>query len=320
MDYNLNTTTDLDGISIIIVNYNTKHLLKDIITSIYDSCIYIKHEIIIVDNASSDGSNQLIKQSFPGIKLIENQVNMGYAAAVNIGVLNAQYEAILVANSDIKFRLNTIDKMFEYLKANPCAGIIGAQLTNPDGTWQRSYSFFPTCFNALRELFYIINILLRIEKVMWTLGLRRPRRVDYLDGACFMMRKHQFLDIGGFDEIFFFYAEDADLCLRLKKEGYERILLRDAIAVHYRGASSSICKPEHYSGMQAKSNCKFVEKHFGIRKAQLYALLKSTHFFITYSMISALNMFIPLSKKKDIYRTLWQSYASKIFGHRHIGA
>lgn len=253
-------------LSIIIVNYNVKEFLQNLLHSLQKSLTHISHEIIIVDNASNDGSVEFIRSKFPETILIENQSNVGFSKANNLGLKIAKGKFILLINPDTIVREDTISRMIEFLDSNPEIGLAGCKILNPDGTLQlacrRSFPGPWTSFckvtglSALfpkSKLFAKYNLTYLDENETW--------EVDAISGSFMMMKREVYEKVGGFDEQFFMYGEDLDLCYRVQKNGYKVYYYPETQIIHYKGEStkrSSLDETKYfYDAMHL-----FVKKHF----------------------------------------------------------
>ena len=225
-------------VSIIIVSYNTKTYIKGALESINDNLKDLLYEVIIVDNASSDGSAEFIKTHFPWAKVIENEENLGFAKACNQGVRISKGKYILLLNPDTVILKDSIPTMIKFMENNPMAGACGLRLLNPDLTpeprWL-NYNFPPRWF-----LFPLIRSLIgkRFKKnINRTDSSEEIKEVDWVSGACMLIKREIYNESGGFDESYFMFFEEPDLCWRLKKRGYRVFLLNNVTAIHYGGGS-----------------------------------------------------------------------------------
>lgn len=215
-------------LSIVIVTRNTKDLLGDLLVSIdRDSALKeILSEIIIVDNASADGTDFLLKNNFPNAVHVRNEHNTGFSRAVNTGTALATGEYILFLNSDTVVIEGEVNKMVRFLHEHNNAGICGPQLVYPDMKPQRSTAPIPSIYTEL------VPVFLRKSSEI------KPRnyiKVSSLIGAAIMIRKDILLEVNGFDERFFFFLEETDLCLRLRKKGLEVVFLQGIKIIHHQG-------------------------------------------------------------------------------------
>ena len=213
------TMNDQVEISVIIVSYNT----RDIITTCLDSIVNVnddRKEIFVVDNASTDGSVEFIRQHYPKVHLIVNEENRGFATANNQALQLSRGRYIVLLNPDGEFLPSTFGAMISFMDANPHIGLAGVKMINPDGSPQESYSHeYPGNKLASHEISRLKG------SIAWVLG------------ASMIIRSDIMKNLGGFDETFFIYGEDQDLCLRIRKAGYEIGYIDTAIIVHL-GAQS----------------------------------------------------------------------------------
>ncbi|MGQ9778132.1 MAG: glycosyltransferase family 2 protein [Thermodesulfobacteriota bacterium] len=221
-------------LSVIIVNWNAKELLKACIESIYRNAGHILLEIIVVDNASTDGSQGMIKELFPRAVLIENKRNLGYSRANNIGFNYSKGKYLLFLNPDTLVPEKTLEKAFLFMEENKDAGIVGCKHLNSDGSFQPSaFGFIP-----LASIFAYILGLNKLIKISWLKKLSKTRTVGYVQGSFLLIRREIFQEIGGFDENFFLYGEDVDLCKRVWDLGRKVYYYPDIFIIHYLGGSS----------------------------------------------------------------------------------
>jgi GT2 family glycosyltransferase len=230
-------------LSIIIPSFNTQKLLKDCLISIYQQTKNLSLEIIVVDNASKDKSINMVKNEFPKVKLIENKQNMGFAKANNQGIGQANGKYVLFLNSDTVILDNAISKSINFIEQQKNVDILGSKLLNKDKTLQPSAGFFP----KLRRLFYMmffiddlpfINRFIKSYQMKNRSFYQKTQELDWVTGA-FMLIKRKVLDkISGFDEDFFMYAEEIDLCFRAKKAGFKVWYYKDATTIHLKSKSS----------------------------------------------------------------------------------
>lgn len=213
-------------VSIIILSYNTKNLLRDCLSSIFSITKNIPFEVILLDNASSDGSPEMVKKEFGQVVLIEQQENVGFAKGVNTASKKAKGEYLLLVNSDTQILEGSIGKMVDYMQKNEKAGVLGGRLQDFNGTVEKSFGSFPTLFSVLFDQ----------EKV--DKELVGAQNVDWVNGGFMLLRKSLFVKLGGFDEYFFMYVEDIDFCYRVKKEGFFVYWLSEAMIFHVGQGSS----------------------------------------------------------------------------------
>ncbi|MEK7299064.1 MAG: glycosyltransferase family 2 protein [Candidatus Margulisiibacteriota bacterium] len=209
-------------LSIVIVNYNGGRFLQACLDSVFASQTESQYEVIVVDNHSTDDSVAVIKASTYPVTLVENSDNIGFSAANNQGVRLARGSLLFFLNNDTVVRADAIDRLITYLKAHPKTGIVGPQLRNGDGTVQGSG-----------------GLLSR-----WRYHTETPRSVSFVSGAAMLMKKALFESVGGFDEHYFFYNEDLDLCRTVIQAGYQIIYYPAAQVVHFGGLSTAGRRPQ----------------------------------------------------------------------------
>jgi len=220
-------------LSIIIPSFNTKKLLKECIDSIRKNKDGLKIEIIVADNASSDGSVEMVRKEFSKIKLIENEENLGFAKAVNQGIKRAKGDHILLLNSDVIVKSGALKEMLNFAERHPLAGIIGGKLVGPEGSIQASVYHFPTISRAVREFWFGQKDVYQ----KYAPQVDKPAIVDAVTGAAMLIPKKIIDEVGLLDERYFMYFEDLDYCRRVKKDGYRTYYLPQVEFVHYHGAS-----------------------------------------------------------------------------------
>ncbi|BCX04459.1 MAG: glycosyl transferase [Candidatus Roseilinea sp.] len=259
-------------VSIVVVNWNTRDLLLRCIRCVYDMCADLSLEVIVVDNASSDDSVLALQARFPHVHVIENHENVGFARANNQGVRASSAPYALLLNSDAFLTVGALQVMLDLIRREPRAALVGAQLRNADGSFQASHTPFP---NLWRE-FLILSGLGRMLKGPWYPSRcdevkKGPQIVDYVDGACMLVRRDAYLQLGGLDEGYFMYSEEVDLCLRLKQHGWQVWYQPAAQVVHLGGASSVSRRMEREREMY-RSRLRFYRKHYGTFSASALKL------------------------------------------------
>lgn len=237
-------------LSIVIVSYNTRELLDDCLKSIA-ARTQVVHEIIVVDNASVDGTPAFITGSYPYVHLIVNHSNSGFSVANNRGLHQASGQYLMLLNPDTIVLDGALDHMVRYLDSHPQVGIIGAKMMNADGTPQHYETWFP------RLLTYIFGGFMVRSR-----GDLGSQEVEYVCGACLMIRGETMRQIGLLDENIFMYAEDVDWCLRANRAGWK--IYHDAVAriIHLAGrASRKDVAARVFNARQAFLY--FFRKHYG---------------------------------------------------------
>ncbi len=223
-------------ISFVIVNWNTKNLLLDCLKSVYETVTDICFEIFVVDNASDDGSVEAVKENYPDVIIIQNNKNLGFAAANNKAFKKSSGRYALLLNTDAILMPNAIKELFNFMESQKDAAIACGQLLNPDCSKQNSIASFPSL------LTFIFNeTLLRIlfpKKFPSKLkDYKEPIEIDSGIGACLMVRKKAMDEVGLFDESYFFFFEETDWALRMKKAGWKIFFVPEAKIIHKQGQS-----------------------------------------------------------------------------------
>jgi GT2 family glycosyltransferase len=227
-------------VSIIIVNYNTKDILKQCIESVFAKTQNIEFEVIVVDNASSDGSQQMIKNDFPDIIFIESPENLGFGRANNSGSKYAKGKYLFFLNSDTILLNNAVKILSDFMDNNSKVGICGGNLFNDEIKPVHSYSMFLP--SIISELNIFSNVL--IEKLLYRKNsyfnhTDIPKNVGYIMGADIMIRAELFNLLNGFDPDFFLYYEETELTYRVKESKYKVINVPQAKIIHLTGKSLS---------------------------------------------------------------------------------
>ena len=220
------------NLSVIIVSYNTKELLVNCLESLKEEKRKTKFEVIVIDNASTDGSATVVKEKFPWVKLIINEKNLGFATAVNQGIRLSDRRDIFLLNSDARFEKGTLEKLGDFEeKVRPA--IIGARLINPDGTVQPSVFRLPNIKRAILE--YWLGKKGYFSK--YTPSGSGPQEVESVSGGAMLISREVIEKIGFLDGRYFMYFEDLDYCRRARKAGFKVYYLPTARIVHEHGAS-----------------------------------------------------------------------------------
>lgn len=229
------------GLSIIIINWKTKALLKDCLNSVYTNAPTKSFEVIVVDNASNDGSPQMVANNFPAVHLIENAENLGFAKANNIGIEASAEDTILLLNSDTLVHSDVLDRCVDYLAQNSHVGAVGCRVLNADSSLQHSTSQFPSLLN----LFLQTTALDRIQAVPMLQRYRMQywkrnevKAVDTVSGCFIMTTKAALEKVGLLDDAFFFFGEETDWCKRLRDSGLEVHFAPVGTITHFGGGSS----------------------------------------------------------------------------------
>jgi len=223
-------------LSIVVVNWNTKKLLLDCLASIFETVNNISTEIWLVDNASVDGSVEAVKQMYPNVNIIQNQKNLGFAAANNQAFSKMQGRYALPLNTDTVLTQGAVETIYNFMEQNSNVGMACGQLLNPDGSKQNSFANFPS-----------ITSLVFGEALLQLLSPKKysskrnvsssPMEIDSCIGACMMVRREAMEAVGWLDESFFFFFEETDWAYRMKQAGWNAYIVPSARIFHLQGQS-----------------------------------------------------------------------------------
>lgn len=252
-------------ISVIVLNYNTREMTLDCLRVLHRELAETPAEVWVVDNGSSDGSSSAIRREFPTVRLIENERNLGFGAANNQAMRQARGSLFLLLNSDAFLLPGALGSMVRYLQRHPRAGVVGPRLLNADGSLQPSCWRFPSPTRAWLENLGIAAAFSRHPVVgdyrRWAHD--EERSVEFVSGACFMVRREVFEQVGGFDERFFMYSEETDWQHRMRTGGWE-IGFTPAAEVTHLGGASGAAEPARINRHFFESLDYYAWKHHGL--------------------------------------------------------
>ncbi|HEV8601657.1 MAG TPA: glycosyltransferase family 2 protein [Patescibacteria group bacterium] len=274
-------------LSVIVVSYNTKELLKRCLRSVFDSKTGFKYEVIVVDNASKDGSVESIKQDFSQVKLIENNANLGFSKANNNAIKQASGRLILLLNSDTEIKDTALDVSIKYMDSHSDVGAVGGKILLPDGRFDKAARRkFPNPKNSFLRLFGLkkfsdYNIETPIDEEV---------EVDAVEGAYMMVQKSVIDKVGLLDEDFFMYGEDLDWCFRIKKAGFKIMYFPKAEIVHYKYGSAQLVP---FKTIRLAHNAMkiFYRKHYAPKNNFLFNALVYSGINLRMSLVLFLNLF-----------------------------
>jgi GT2 family glycosyltransferase len=238
-------------LSIIYVNWNSLEYLRDSIASVYEHTHGTKFEIIVVDNASPERGINSICDSFPEVIVIKSDKNLGFAGANNLGSQNSHGEYILLLNPDTRLFEPSVDLMMSYIQKLPDAGIVGCKLLNTDLSVQlSSIQKFPTILNQVVDAEYLRHRW--PHSPLWGIAPLFEKGVtcipvEVIPGACMLLRRKIFEEVGCYSEDYFMYAEDIDLNFKITKHGYRNYYVGETAIIHYGGRSSAKQLVNHWA-------------------------------------------------------------------------
>jgi N-acetylglucosaminyl-diphospho-decaprenol L-rhamnosyltransferase len=268
---------DAPGIrlSVVIVNWNAADLLRRCLHSIIadqDSSGLTDVEIVVVDNASSDGSVASIKLEFPAVVCIQNYKNFGFAHATNQGIRCSTGQYVLLLNPDTEIRPGALGEMLRFMQSRAKAGAVGAMLLNGDGSLQVSAYPEPSLFRETWRLFHLDRLRAVGSYPMKAWDTGTPRKVDVLTGACILIRREVLDQCGLLDERYFIYSEDQDFCRRMRSEGWQAYWLPQAKVLHYGGQSTQQVKGDMFVRLY-REKVAYFRIHHGRGAAARYKIL-----------------------------------------------
>lgn len=287
-------------ISVIIVTFNSQTQIVKCLESL-DNYTELSVEVLIIDNASSDKTVEIVKKEFPEVKLIQNTTNIGFTKACNQGARIAKGEYILFLNPDTVIKnKEDLKLLLDFAESKKKLGAIGAKVLNPDGSIQPSYGALPTLLRIIFDRLPFFNKNLGIQ-VRHPRLYRHTNRAGWVSGCCLLIKKKVFDEAGGFNEEIFMYGEDYDLCFRLKAKGYENYYYPRFQIVHNdSGKNNLLRKPHKYFSMR-KGFLIFMKKHKSFLDYLIisYLIKVESIFFLLLLKFRTRN-----KKEKD----LWQKY------------
>lgn len=280
-------------LSIIIVNWNTKQLLLDCISSIYSTVRGASYEVFVVDNGSTDGSVETVSQAFPAVNVIVNTGNLGFAKANNVALRRMSGRYAVLLNSDTILKEAALENMLDFMERQPQAGMCGPQLLNKDGSRQNSAGNFPMLlieFMSKKLVRILFPETYNQAFKSYVVGSAGFVAVDFIVGACMMVRKTAMDEAGMLDEDYFFLYEEVDWCFRMKRAGWFVYHLPDVEIYHLGGQSMKEinlrARVESW-----RSRYLFFEKSLKLSSSARYGLLfmgilQNTYQFIVYTLLN----------------------------------
>lgn len=268
------TRPETASVSVVIVVWNAQKYVMECLESLQLHCGKLCSEVIIVDNASTDGTPELVAERFPEYTLIRNSENVGFAQANNIGIKQSSGDFICLVNSDVKFTNDCLSPMLDYLQSTQVA-MIGPQMLSADGEVRRSTMRFPTVWNNFSRALGL-DLLFPHSRVFGGLLMadfdhQRTIPVEVLNGWFLLLRRSAVDRVGLLDPQFFMYGEDVDWCYRFRQAGEKIVFFAEASAIHYGGASSSNAPLRFYLELY-RATLQYWRKHRGWLAQHMYLL------------------------------------------------
>lgn len=271
------------SVSIVLVSFNTKDLTRNCLKSVYEKTDGLDFDIFVVDNASTDGSAEMIKEEFPHVKLIESKENLGFGNANNLAISQSVAKYIFLLNTDTILINNAVKILFDFMEKpeNKNVGACGGQLFDENMKNNLSYNNFPTLPRLIQRalgLNFKDHINKLIEK---NLSFNKNKKVEAISGADLMLRKSVLDEIGYFDKRFFLYFEEIELLNRMKKKGFVNMFLPEAKIIHFEGAT---CKKAFNDQLEKeklikKSELLFFKIAYGKQYAKIAKFFYQIYYF-----------------------------------------
>jgi GT2 family glycosyltransferase len=271
-------------VSIIIVAWNVRELLRACLQSVYRETRNIEFEVIYVDNGSSDGSVAMVREEFPDVRIVENQENRGFIKANNQGIEIARGRYVLLLNSDTLVLKDVVAQVVRFADQHPNAAVVGCRVLNPDGSLQRNcfrfYSTLNTLFDALflRSIFPQNRLFARKVYAGWNYDT--VREVDVVVGCFSLVRMEAIRHVGVMDEAFFVYGDDIDWCYRFVKAGWKIFFAPVGEIIHYGGQTTSKAAPGRFALQLCGAYLINVKKHYSYTTFLVCRLLTACHLLL----------------------------------------
>ncbi|HUX50272.1 MAG TPA: glycosyltransferase family 2 protein [Spirochaetia bacterium] len=239
----MDNTVSLD-VSVIIVSWNTIELLRDCLHSVFEQSAGVRMEVVCVDNASTDGSAEMVLHEFPSVRLIRNSVNLRFVAANNQAISVARGKFVLLLNSDTVVLDRAIARIVSFGESRPAGAVFGGRVLNSDGSLQRSCFMYPSVANQLFAALYLYKLFpgsrLFGRQLMTWWDYAEEREVQTVSGCFALVRKAAIEQVGMMDPLYYFYGDDHDWCYRFAKAGWKVIYTPEPQIIHYGGQSTSV--------------------------------------------------------------------------------
>jgi len=279
----VNPDSTAPELSFIIASWNAAAYCAKCIASILASGVSRHFEIVVVDNASSDGTPEMVEKRFPGVSLFRNGTNAGFAGAINRGISLSRGAYICIVNSDVVVAEGCVDALLFFMEKNPQVGMTGPQIVGPDGDIRRSCMKFPTLYSTL-VLAVGLDTVFPNSKVFGShltqyRNQDSPGTVEVINGCFWLVRRTALEAVGLLDEHFFFYGEDIDWCRRFKTAAWGVVFYPEAKAMHYGGASTAAA-PVRFALEQLKADLQYWRKYYSAASLFLYRALLVLHHFV----------------------------------------
>lgn len=300
-------------ISILIVSYNSSAFICDCLASIVETTT-VDYEIILIDNSSTDGTLQLVYPSYPGVKVIENRENVGFATAVNQAARLAQSGYLLLLNPDTVIHANAIDHLVEFARSQPESGACGPRTLRSDGTLRVNCFKFVDPWSRFCTTLGVgpLRFLQRlcVPHPSWQPAVDVVQPAEVVSGAALLISAELYWRLGGLDERFFMYFEDADLCYRVHLAGYQNFYVPWAVVTHHshhKTTHSNIYLNGMIGHYSLPAQYHYIRKHYG---ALTMYILRIVYGLVGLVILAGANVFQSNSSKRNLFRNYGRLFAS----------
>ncbi len=304
-------------LSIVIICWNDRAVIEECLNSILEEVQDKKLEVIVSDNGSTDGSRELIRERFSAVRIVANGENLGFARGNNAGIQHATGEYVLILNPDTIVHPGAIDRWVNWADGHPEAGAFGCRVLNPDGSYQEPARPFPTIRGSwiaalgLAWLGRFSKYFVANRYVGWDGG--SERQIDWQYGCCVLFRREVLLELGGFDEQFFYHFEEVDLCYRTWRAGHSILFFPDAEITHLGGQSVGRAPIRFYLETW-RNRYRYFFKHYGARGARRCRTAALAWLIIRFCGYGLLRMV----RNTEPLRARLEMYSVAIRWHRRI--
>lgn len=292
-------------------------MLKNCLYSLREHSNDQEVKVIVVDNASRDGSSEMVQAAFPEVQLIHSGGNIGFARGNNLAIPYANTPFVLFLNPDTMVTRDSIKNLIDFMKANPSVGALGCKMKYPDGTVQNlGLQWFPSPLTELVNILFLSeNTIRKFHKYLPYKNPEHSGFVSKLYGGCLMVRREIFEQIGYFDDRFFMYGEDVDLCQRILKNGWKLYYLSEAQIIHIGAGASNNSSSQFSTLMMCESILKLMEKYYGNNGKLMYRLViftGSQFRLLVLLFLKVLSLFGLLSVSGENLKGLYNKYLTML--------
>jgi GT2 family glycosyltransferase len=267
-------------LSIVIVTWNCKKFAQECLDSVTALRQDARTEVIVVDNASTDGTPELIQNSYPDVILVQSGENLGFPRGTNVGIRRASGQFLCLINPDVKVLDGSIETMLKYLEGNSRVGLLGPRMLSPDGTSCRSYMGAPNLWNLLCRALALDTIFpgnkLFGGFLMFYFDRSKVAEVDVLNGWFWVTRREAVQEVGLLDEALFMYADDLDWSKRFRDAGWKVVYFPGAESIHYGGGTTARA-PIRFSIEMQRANFQYWCKNYGKLSQGAYLVVTALH-------------------------------------------